>query len=85
MHTRYLKELAGTIEPESGLSVFKMRDFDFEYQVARHLESAQRQGNTSGDEEFGIRLALAVGQAWLWPEPKRAARERPTEQLDLFA
>ena len=85
MHTRHLKELDGQVEPGSGLLVraYK-RDFDFEYQVARHLDMSRSQWPhlDATEQETGIRLSLAIGSAWLWPEPAKTAE---AIQLELFA
>lgn len=68
MHTRYLAELVGQVEPISGLLVGRYpKRFDFEYQVAKHVElmAGQWPKRDRRELEGEIRLALAVGQAWL--------------------
>ena len=63
-HRRHLSELIGKRDPQSGLTVHDCRLFDFEFQVSQHMKASR-----FPDEE-GIRLHLATGQAWLWPEPQ---------------
>lgn len=73
MHRRHLHELTGKEEPKSGLTVRSYsKPFDFEYQVAQHLEAAKRQWPKTDEREHenNIRLRLAVGSAWLWAEPQ---------------
>ena len=78
MHRRHLYELAGQIEPKSGLEVLAYsRPINFEWQVEQHMkmwrEEMQRRPNWPTDakaKEREVRVALATGQAWLHTEPQ---------------
>lgn len=73
MHRRHLAELVGQEEPKSGLTVHAYsQPFNFEYQVRRHLEAAMRQwpNENRRKTENRIRRSLAIGSAWLYPEPQ---------------
>ena len=83
MHKRHFYELDGQIEPKSGRQVRTYdRPIDFEWQVAEHMRLYVSQLKDRPEwprdlkaVEKRIRLALALGQAWLNAEP----------QMDLFA
>jgi hypothetical protein len=76
---RHLTELAGQIEPTTGLSVRKLHPFNFEYQVGCHVRAylARFPNAPRRAVETDVRARLATGQAWLYPE-------HLIEQLELF-
>lgn len=81
-HRRNLHELAGQLDPKSGLEVRKYgKPINFEWQVEQHmkmwrsqLESRPHWPKNEKVKEREIRHRLAIGQAWLHQEP----------QMDLF-
>lgn len=76
-YTRHLSEKVGQIDKATGLLVRAMPAFNFEYQAKLHFKVMHARWPFIDCDElmFRIRQSLAVGSAWLWPEPK---------QLDLF-
>lgn len=82
-HRRNLHELAGQLDPKSGLEVRAYeKPIDFEFQVEQHLRAHVAQlphrpewSHNLKAVERHIRRDLAIGAAWLFPEP----------QMELFA